>query len=368
MRDKERFYQLSLPVLEVYFGIEEQILLNIARRLRRADSLIDDDILAWQAQALSEFQALTEDNMRLLARSSGRTDQEIRRALQEAGYGSLLEHERVLQEGVRIGALREAPPLRESSSLLAILESYQRQARQKFNLINTTMLNQSQRAYLDIVNRTTGEVMSGAITHREALRKTVQEWAQHGVPALIDRAGKEWSTEAYVSMVMRSTSNNVANEMQQERFREYDVDLIEVSSYEGARPKCAEDQGKIYSLSGRSDKYPPFSSTSYGEPDGLFGINCSHTQYPYIEGLTARTFYPTENKAENDRIYKESQQQRYLERQVRLAKREEQMMKALGDDEGAQEARRKVLDSQARVREFVRATGRTRRYDREQIY
>ena len=44
------------------------------------------------------------------------------------------------------------------------------------------------------------------------------------------------------------------------------------------------------------------------------------------------------------------------------------MMKALGDAEGAQEARRKVLDSQARIRKFVRATGRTRRYDREQIY
>lgn len=356
-----------MPVVEVYYGIEEQMLINIARRLSRHDSLMDGDIVAWQTLALGEYQALTEENMRLLVRNSGRTAQEIRRALEEAGYGSLLEQEEVLQEGVRRGVLREAPPIRESSSLLSVLEAYERQARNKFNLVNTTMLGQSQRAYLDIVNRTAGEVMTGTTTHREALKKTVKEWSDRGVPALIDRAGREWSAEAYVSMVMRSTNNNVANEMQDERLREYDVDLIEVSSYEGARPKCAEDQGRIYSLSGRSDRYPSFATTSYGEPDGLFGINCSHVKYPYIEGISHRTFRPV-NRQLNDRIYEESQQQRYLERQVRHAKREERIMQALGDAEGVQEARRRVLDSQARVREFVRETGRTRRYDREQIH
>src|SRR5690625_3387719 len=99
MRDKERFYQLSLPVLEVYYGIEEQMLLNIAKRLRRANTLIDvteggENIEAWQAQALSQFESLTEDNMRFLVRSSGRTEQEVRRVLDQAGYGSLTQHER----------------------------------------------------------------------------------------------------------------------------------------------------------------------------------------------------------------------------------------------------------------------------------
>src|SRR5690625_4409351 len=365
---KERIYQLSLPVIEVYYGIEEQMLLNIARRLERHNSLMDGDIESWQAQVLSDFDSFGEDNMRMLVRNSGRTEQEIRRALEEAGYGALTENEELLQEGARRGRLRQAPAIDESSALLSVLESYERQARQRFNLINTTMLGQSERAYLDIVNRTTGEVMAGTTTHREALRKTVKEWSDRGVPALIDRSGREWSSEAYVGMVMRSTNNNVANEMQDERMREYGADLIEVSSYEEARPKCAEDQGKIYSMSGDSNRYPPFSSTSFGEPDGLFGINCGHVKYPYIEGITKRTYRPVKNKQQSDHMYEMSQKQRSLERNVRLAKREERVMKVMGDEEGAQIARRRVLDSQARVREFIRESGRTRRYEREQIY
>lgn len=365
---KERLYKLSLPVVEVYYGVEEAMLLNIAKRLRRHNSLVDGDIQTWQTSVLSEFESLSEDNLRLLARSSGRTEQEVRRALEQAGYGALAESEELLQEGARRGRLRSAPAMNDSSALLSVLESYERQARNKFNLINTTMLGQSQRAYLDVINRTVGVVMSGATTHQEALRKTVREWSYHGIPALIDRAGREWSTEAYVSMTMRSTNNNVANEMQDERMREYGADLIEVSSYEGARPKCAEDQGKIYSMSGNSNRYPPFSSTSFGEPDGLFGVNCGHVKYPYIEGISERTYRPVQNKERSDHIYEMSQKQRALERNIRLAKREERVMDALGDVEGAQEARRRVLDGQARAREFIRETGRTRRYDREQVY
>jgi len=67
------------------------------------------------------------------------------------------------------------------------------------------------------------------------LRRVSSEWAQKGVPALIDKAGRQWSTEAYVGMVTRTMSNNIANEMQDERMNEYGVDLVEVSSHDGAR-------------------------------------------------------------------------------------------------------------------------------------
>ena len=69
-------------------------------------------------------------------------------------------------------------------------------------------------------------------------------------------------------------------------------------------------------------RYEPLNSTSYGEPAGLFGINCGHYPIPIIPGVTiphAQDF--VQPKEQNDKQYAESQQQRALERKIRAAKR-----------------------------------------------
>ncbi|MFD2658620.1 phage minor capsid protein [Gracilibacillus thailandensis] len=367
--DKRELQRISQPVTDVYLSIESGILLNIAKRLGKHDSLLtEDDIQAWQTQALNELESLSNENIQFIASQSGKTTEEVRKALDKAGFGALVDNEDILEQGVKAGVLNEAPPMRESAALAGILTAYERQALQTFNLVNTTMLDQSRIAYLDIINSTTGEVLAGISTPDQALRKTVRKWSEVGTPALIRKDGARLSSEAYVNMVMRSTSNNVANDLQDERFREYGLDLFEVSSYPGARPKCFEDQGKIYSLSGNDPNYPSLASTSYGQPDGLFGIHCSHVKYAYIPGISKRRYKNTTSPEVNDRIYNNSQKQRYLERQIRYAKREQAMLEQIGDTEGAEIARRKVLDRQANQRAFIKQTGRTRRYAREQIH
>lgn len=366
--DKRELQKLSQPVTNVYLGIEEKILLNIAKRLGKYNSLLTEDgIQSWQTQALNELEGLTQENIQFMASQSGRTVDEVGKSLEKAGFGMLEDNEKILKRAAKQGILNEAPPVKESSALLAILDSYQNQAKQRFNLINTTMLDQSRQAYLDIINSTTGEVLAGVSTPDQALRKTVSKWAENGTPALVDKAGKRWNAEAYTSMVMRSTSNDVANDMQEARMDEYGNDLVEVSSHGGARPLCAPYQGRIYSRSGNHPKYPALSSTSIGSPAGLFGVNCGHVRYPFIEGISKQRYKPRDPEV-NDRQYENSQKQRYLERQIRYAKREQAMLEQIGDKEGAELAKRKVLDRQANQRAFIKSTGRTRRYSREQIH
>lgn len=96
-------------------------------------------------------------------------------------------------------------------------------------------------------------------------------------------------------------------------------------------------------------------------------VNCGHIRYPFIEGISKQTYKPRDPEV-NDRIYENSQQQRYLERRIRYAKREEAMLKEIGDTEGVDIAHRKVLDRQANQRAFINKTGRTRRYNREAIH
>jgi len=158
----------------------------------------------------------------------------------------------------------------------------------------------------------------------------------------------------------------------------YDLDLFAVSSHSGARPKCAKDQGKIFSKSNKSGavenlrgnkiRFYPQSSSSIGDPDGLFGINCGHFKTPFIPGVSMQRYFPTEDRAENDRKYRESQKQRALERDVRAAKRECAVYDALGDKEAFAKSSLKLKERQNKLASFTRSTGRTRRSDREQTH
>lgn len=66
---------------------------------------------------------------------------------------------------------------------------------------------------------------------------------------------------------------------------ELECDLVEVTAHLGARPSHEAWQGKIYKLHGSTDKYPNFYEVCrYGEADGICGVNCRHSFYPYFEG------------------------------------------------------------------------------------
>jgi hypothetical protein len=360
-----QYQQMAMPTVEVFLAIEEQILINIGKFLSRYKNLLTkEEINQWEMMLLQDLKGLTQQNIILIAKHSGLAIDEVSKMLEEAGYQSSSRVDSSLQEAVRRG--KDITPPAGSGVLESILLTYQKQAKDTFNMINTTLLKQSQQAYIDILNKTTGKVLAGTVSPQAALREAASGWAEKGIPALIDKAGKQWSTEAYVNMVTRTMSNNVTNDMQFARMEEYGVDLIEISSHLGARPLCEPYQGGIYSKSGTDKKYPPLSSTSYGEIAGIRGINCGHVFYPFFEGVSIQR-PPEFTKEENDKAYKQSQQQRYLERQIRYAKRELNMMSAMGDDVGIDMAKQKVRDKQANMRAFIDDTGRTRRREREQL-
>ena len=83
--------------------------------------------------------------------------------------------------------------------------------------------------------------------------------------------------------------------------------------------------------------------------------------YPYVPG-TEKTYHPYQEKL-NDKVYEASQKQRQLERNIRSAKRGIE----LASKARREAAKKKVLTRQEQMRTFIDESGRTRRYDREQI-
>ena len=168
-------------------------------------------------------------------------------------------------------------------------------------------------------------------------------------------------------MVIRTNQRRVVSETMEIAGEQLGTDLVEISSHIGARPKCAPYQGRVYSRYGNTPGYPLLSETSYGEVDGIDGINCGHILYPFIPGVSERTYRPYSKKV-NDKAYELSQEQRGYEAKIRSAKRRASVAEAGGNTQDAATWREKARETQKELRGFIGETGRTRQSQRERVF
>ena len=385
---------LSEPVELVYQQIVDALLLNIAKHFNTGKALSTQE---WQMKKLAELGQLNKESLAIIADMTGQIPELVQIALESAALEATKDIEPELQKAVKKGVIKgaSADTVLTSRSVSNALTAYAEQAVDKFNLVNTVMLNstldqyrkviantvrleQQLKSTQQILNTAAGKVVTGAFSRTQALRDALSQISAEGLTGFTDRAGRKWSPEAYVNMDIRTTVHNTAIESVKLRQEDYGVDIFRVSRHSGARPLCYPYQGRYFSWSnksgtftdgeGKRHRYSPISSTSYGKPAGLFGINCGHHPITVIPGVSIPRDRTEQTKEENDKAYAESQKQRALEREVRYAKRDAAMLAAEGDQEGFEKAALKVKQKQANYNAFCKETGRTKRLDRTQVF
>ena len=379
--------QAAETIDSVYIDLEAQLMQNIARHLRDWSEPIDTD--RWLMQKLGEIGKLNKENIKLIAQMSGLSRTAAERMLNELAEEAIQNMEPGFRYLVRKGLAEEAVEVAKSKNVKQTMKNLQKQADDALNLTNTTMLHKAQEAFknlafttaeeaIKIMNNNTSAVITGAESRQQALRRTIRQFNDKGITGFVDKKGRNWTPEAYVNMAMRTTAGQVADQVQTARCLDYGINLIAIDAHAGARPKCAKDQGKIFDLNngsgttedlnGRKIKYYPWNSSSYGEPDGILGINCGHHKFPFVPGVNIQRYFPTDDLDANNKLYKQTQVQRALEREVRKQKRECMLYDELGDKDAFEEASVKLKAKEARLKNYVDTHKNLhRRKDREQV-
>lgn len=388
---REQCDLLADPLVRASLDMEDEILRLIASQLAKDGDISDTS--KWRIRQLARSGQMDKETAKIIAKYSELEESMAEEMVKSA---ALIEMNYV-DTAVRaegLSALVGGGKATAESSAVNAYRAFQRQAKSSLNLVNTVMMYKAKQTFVNGVNSiyfeseksrqqalgTMGKYSAGTVmgqfSLQEATRRCIKEMAAKGIPAFVDKRGREWSPEAYVAMDMRSTLGNTARAAQWSRCDEYGIKLIAVSSHLGARPGCAPYQGHIYSLdgsygtttdgSGRAIAYVPLSDTSYGKPDGLFGINCGHVQYPFMPGVNFQRYFPYP-KTENDEMYRNHQKQRYYERQIRTAKRECVMLNEIGDKEGFNKAAAKLKRSKESYKKFTESKGLYLHNDRTQV-
>ena len=380
----------------MYMDLEDRLLQSIIEHLKDYEQPIDSD--TWLMQKLAEIGKLNAQNIKLIKEQSGMTQEAINHMLLGAAEEAIDAIDPGLRKLAKKNLVEDGVEASKSKNISQVMETILGQSKDILNKTNTVMSYMAKDAYTKLVfdiNLKAKEIANklsflkelgdeataatiGIKSRQEAMISCIKKFSERGIPAFIDKAGREWTPEAYVNMNIRNTIKNTAEEVQTARCKDFGVNLISIDSHSGARPKCAKDQGKIFDLNngsgevedarGRKVKYYPWNSSSYGEPDGILGINCRHHKHPFIPGVNIHRYFSTEDMDENNKLYKQTQKQRQLEREVRKQKRECVLMKGLVNAEEMDKAATKLKHKQNRLEAYIENHKELhRRKDRERV-
>ena len=373
MLDDSVLFALETEINRIYAEVEADMVSAIARELAKGSSASISPI-AWRTEKLRQMGRLEGKLTDLLRRKSREIQPQLEDSIIRAMLGAGKEDDMVLAQIASIKAQIASGTFVEASKS-SVFEQLSKaaiaNARTGLNLTNTQALQAANEIWVSAVNSAYVKTITGSTSLDQAVRLSVREMGRQGAyVTYVSKTGKlsRTSLEVAVRRDVVTSVNQAAAEMTMGRCDEYELDLVEVSAHEGARPEHALWQGKVYSLHGKTKGYELLTvATGYGTVEGLAGANCRHSFFPYSPGLSKQT-QDIPGLRENRATYEATQKQRYLERSIRGAKREAAVSSAGGDSAGAANADARVKAYQAKMREFIDDSGLTRQYPREQIH
>ena len=367
-------------ILKLYAQLEDDIISDVIRRMMKTGFVTES--AKHQVEMLQNAGLLYDDILAEISKYTDASSAQVKALFEDAGVRTVNFDNQIYKAVGRVPVdIRQSPAMRQT------LEAGYRKTLGNMQNLTLTTANMGQTAYYNACNQAYMQVVSGAFSYQEAIKKAVQKTAQDGAFVLY-LSGHRDRVDVAVRRSVLTGVGQTCREIGLMNAEENDCDLMELSAHFGARPTHAEWQGQIVSLSGRKG-YLSLSDIGYGTGDGFGGWNCRHDWFPYFEGYSRRNYTDSYLKSLNEKNieyngekysqYEISQIQRKYEREIRSAKREkvafdtavkeapnEQAEKFL--KEGLNDAKQNVREKQAQMRDFIQQTGNKRDYFREQNY
>ncbi len=398
----------ALPeeLAELFRDLELKLLEEICSRLRIADQL--NEVTVQDIRTLRSHGVDLEDIKKAIRKATSIGEEKLDKLLDDV----VARNQRYYTDMVDLAGVTAPDRLVNEADIAAI----RRQTWGAYKNITGSMgfltvqggrlmVSEPAKAYERALDNALMQIQSGAISYNQAISEQVKTLADRGLCVAFDKDGKPLKNRvAYESdhidqldvAVRRAvmTGVNQLNQKYREQSMDYlETDLVETTAHLGARnidgPNGWENhaawQGKVYRWAAKpkasNGKYPDFEDTcGYGRVTGIGGANCRHSYWPFIEGVSERTYTDAELEAmkpENrPKIkfegreyddYQATQKQRQIERTVRKLKRRKTAFEAAGLKEDAQATNIRLRRLSKEYSEFSKAAGLPEQRERMKV-
>lgn len=242
------------------------------------------------------------------------------------------------------------------------------------------------KAYQWALDNAVMQVQSGAINYKQAIKTAVKQLADSGLKVVDYESGHRDKIDVAARRAVMTGVSQICAKYTEQSAEYLETPYFEVSAHSGARDKPGPSpwsshkdwQGKVYSIH-IGDIYPSiYDVCGLGAVDGLEGANCRHRRFPWVEGVSERT-YTDEQLAHIDdglgctfegktyTAYEATQMQRRIERTIRKLKREKTAYNAAGLADEEQAVNIKLRRLNAKYKAFSKAAGLPEQRERMKV-
>lgn len=368
---------------ELFLRLEEDIIADICRRIAKAGYLTDSaehQVLRLRElgagteyikQKISEYSAISDEAVdRLFFDAAQTSDEFYKKAYAQVNVGyTPYEYNDFFQQAVTASVNQTKGELRNFTQSMGF--SYRGSNGQM-------RFHGAAEAYRDCLDYAYMQVMTGAVDHNTAVRNATRRLTEGGLQFVDYASGVRCHADVAARRAVLTGLSQMTGKVSEHNAAELDTDIVEVDAHAGARPDHAQWQGKWYSLSGKSKKYPSLKAvTGYGTVTGLKGANCRHDFYPVIEGISEPSYTeeelksidppPFEYNGKTYTYYEATQRQRAMERSMRKTKREILATDATDDKDRFTEKSVLLRRQKEEYGRFSKAAGLSVRNERAQV-
>lgn len=369
------------PILTIYSKMELELIEKIAKHFNLNEEFINSDY--WYFEKLKELGGLNNETLKLLEEYTGKTKQELLKAMQDIGVNSIPVDQ--LNIATQKNALLNPEKIMNSVNIQNLINYSYNEAEKTFLSLNKTIQEQVKQTYTDIVTETYIKTNAGVCSYQEAILESLDKLGDKGISILTyqDKNGliRNYDVVGTVRRDLLVATRGLAGKVNEAVIKESGNHIVRVTNHFGARTGDGEEdytnhawwqelQFFCWNYDGNATeeekKLPDFMEhCNYGDVQGIVGINCKHL-FTVWYGSTKKEdlgFTYDENKEQ----YEKTQQQRYLESGVRKWKRKQVIANKMQDEEGYKKSSLKVKEWQDRIGKFTEENDLRRDYTREHI-
>lgn len=378
----------ALPedLAELFRALEVTLLEEICSRLKVADEL--NEVTVQEIRALRSHGIDLKEIKKAIRETSGISKTKLDKLL-----GDVVErNQQYYTDLIDLAHITQPETLVDAAEVAAIraqtLDTLRNLTASMGFLVDAgrTMLPPA-KAYQWALDSAALQVQSGAINYNQAIKTAVKELADSGLKVVDYESGHRDHVDVAVRRAVMTGVSQICAKYTEQSAEYLDTPYFEVSAHVGARDKPGPSpwsshkdwQGRVYSVRAGDIYQSIYDVCGLGAVDGLEGANCRHRRFPWVEGVSERTYTDEQLEHIDDghgctfdgkdyTAYEATQMQRRIERTVRKLKREKAAYKAAGlhEDETAVNIRLRRLN--AKYRAFSAEAGLPEQPERMRIY
>lgn len=383
---------------EIYAGLENDIMNDIIRRIAETGEITRT--ADWQLNRLYNMGADKTDIKKHIQEALNLSDTEI-----EQLYSDTLKEGYLRDESLYRAVGQEFIPFEENMALQQLIEATKQQTAKQLKNITRTMgfavkqpngrktFKTVDNYFKDTMDNAVMHVLNGTFDYNSIIRKVTDEMTRSGVRSINYDSGISTRIDVAARRAILTGVNQVTSKISSDNMQKLDTEFVETSWHSTARPTHQVWQGRVFywdRANPNAEKmeagvlYKSFiRETGYGEVDGLCGANCRHTFYPFIPGISVRTYTDEQleelNRQENEKKeyngkeynkYEAIQYQRRLETSMRKYRQDINLLKQSGladDSDEVIAARCKYQTLSRKYSDFSKKMGLREHRDRVNV-